>query len=141
VSEKSLRDGTNHGFLVPAKAVWCTTGSLALEPMQERLRAEANGEYWFEVERQNENSRSRRNVIYLTQRTSLNRLSPNGHRLKPAKRLSLRQESSLNRSARTQLSTENQGDRLKINLTVYAELPSVLRRNSAVIETIVRFTA
>jgi hypothetical protein len=34
VSEKSLRNGGNHGFLVPVKAVLRTTGSLALEPMQ-----------------------------------------------------------------------------------------------------------
>src|ERR1039457_5364890 len=44
VSEKSLRNGANEGYLVPAKAVWRSTGSLALKPMQERLRAEANGD-------------------------------------------------------------------------------------------------
>jgi hypothetical protein len=45
VSEKSLRNGGNHGFLVPAKAMSRTTGSLALEPMQKRSRAEAMGVY------------------------------------------------------------------------------------------------
>jgi hypothetical protein len=43
VSEKSLRNGANHGFLVPAKAVWRTTGSLALEPMQKKI---ASGGKW-----------------------------------------------------------------------------------------------
>ena len=43
MSEKSLRNGANHGFLVPAKAVSRTTGSLAMEPMHKRSRAEANG--------------------------------------------------------------------------------------------------
>ncbi len=43
MSEKSLRHGANHGLLVLAKAVWRTTGALALEPMQkerERRRME-----------------------------------------------------------------------------------------------------
>jgi hypothetical protein len=46
VCEKSLRNGGNHGFLVPAKAISRTTGSLALELMQKRSRAEAMGVYW-----------------------------------------------------------------------------------------------
>jgi hypothetical protein len=46
VSEKSLRNGANHGFLVPARAVSRTTEALALEPMQkdrERRRMEHIG--------------------------------------------------------------------------------------------------
>jgi len=40
-----------NGFLAPAKAVWRTTGSLALEPRQERLRAEANGDILVRIRR------------------------------------------------------------------------------------------
>src|ERR1035438_7710209 len=36
VSEKSLRNGANHGLLVPAKALPVASGSLALERMQKR---------------------------------------------------------------------------------------------------------
>jgi len=41
VSEESLQNVANHGFLVPAKALPGTPGPLALEWMQGRSRAEA----------------------------------------------------------------------------------------------------
>jgi hypothetical protein len=40
---KSLRNGTNDGLWVPAKALLGTPGSLAFEWMQRRWRAEATG--------------------------------------------------------------------------------------------------
>jgi hypothetical protein len=43
VSEKSLRNGANHGLLVLAKALPGASGSLALERMQKRSPADANG--------------------------------------------------------------------------------------------------
>ena len=43
VSEKSLRNGASHGFLVPAKALPGTPGALGLKRIQKRSRAEANG--------------------------------------------------------------------------------------------------
>jgi hypothetical protein len=46
VSEKSLRNGANHGFLVPARAVSRTTGDLALEPMQKDRERRRMGVYW-----------------------------------------------------------------------------------------------
>jgi len=43
VSEKSLRNRANHGLLVLAKALPGASGSLALERMQKRSPADANG--------------------------------------------------------------------------------------------------
>ena len=43
VSVKSLRNGANDGFLVPAKALPGTPGALGLKRIQKRSRAEANG--------------------------------------------------------------------------------------------------
>jgi len=60
VSEKALRNGANHSFWVPANAVWRTAGSLALEPMQEILRAEANGDKLFRSRKARRKFRSRR---------------------------------------------------------------------------------
>src|ERR1035441_4506164 len=43
VSEKSLRNGANHGLLVLAKDLPGASGSLALERMQKKIAAAANG--------------------------------------------------------------------------------------------------
>jgi hypothetical protein len=43
VSEKSLRNRANHGLLILAKALPGASGSLALERMQKRSPADANG--------------------------------------------------------------------------------------------------
>ena len=43
VSEKSLRNGANHGLLVLAKALSGASGSLALERMQKKIAAAATG--------------------------------------------------------------------------------------------------
>ncbi len=45
MSEKSLRNGANHGFWVPAKALPSASGSLTLEPMRKRSRAEQSEIY------------------------------------------------------------------------------------------------
>jgi hypothetical protein len=41
VSEKSLRNGANHGLLVLAKALPGASGSLTLERMQKKIAAAA----------------------------------------------------------------------------------------------------
>jgi hypothetical protein len=43
LTEKSLRNGANHGFLVPAKALPGASGSLALERMRKKIAAAAIG--------------------------------------------------------------------------------------------------
>jgi hypothetical protein len=43
VSEKSLRNGANHGLLVLAKALPGASGSSALERMQKKIAAAATG--------------------------------------------------------------------------------------------------
>ena len=60
MSRKALRNRANDDFLVPAKEVWRTTGSLALEPMQERLRAEANGDILVRIRRAKQKFRIKR---------------------------------------------------------------------------------
>ena len=56
VSEKSLRNGANHGFLVPAKALPSASGSLALERMQKKTAAAAIGGILPASKKQNGNS-------------------------------------------------------------------------------------
>jgi hypothetical protein len=56
---KSLRNGANHGLLVLAKAVWRTTGALALEPMQKERERGRMGVYWLPAERQNAEIRAK----------------------------------------------------------------------------------
>jgi hypothetical protein len=43
MSEKSLRNGANHGLLVLTKALPGASGSLALEQMQKKIAAAATG--------------------------------------------------------------------------------------------------
>jgi hypothetical protein len=43
MSEKSLRNGENHGLMVLAKALPGASGSLALEGMQKRIAAAVTG--------------------------------------------------------------------------------------------------
>ena len=56
VSEKSLRNGANHGLLVLAKALPGASGPLALERMQKKIAAAATGGILSSLEKQNGNS-------------------------------------------------------------------------------------
>jgi hypothetical protein len=56
VSEKSLRNGANHGLLVLAKALPGASGSLALERMQKKIAAAATGGILSSPGKQNGNS-------------------------------------------------------------------------------------
>jgi hypothetical protein len=56
VSEKSLRNGENHGLLVLAKALPGASGSWALEGMQKRIAAAATGGILSSLGKQNGNS-------------------------------------------------------------------------------------
>ena len=58
MSEKSLRNGANHGLLVPANALPGASGSLALEGMQKRIAAAATGGILSSPGKQNGNSGS-----------------------------------------------------------------------------------
>jgi len=56
VSEKSLRNGANHGLLVLAKALPGASGPLALERMQKKIAAAATGGILSSLGKQNGNS-------------------------------------------------------------------------------------
>jgi hypothetical protein len=56
VSEKSLRNGANHGLLVLAKALPGASGFLALERMQKKIAAAATGDILSPPGKQNGNS-------------------------------------------------------------------------------------
>jgi len=56
VSEKSLRNGANHGLWVLAKTLPGASGSLALERMQKKVAAAATGGILSPPGKQNENS-------------------------------------------------------------------------------------
>jgi uncharacterized protein (DUF58 family) len=55
LSERSLRNGANHGLLVPAKALPGASGSLALERMQKKIAAAATGSILSPPGKQNGN--------------------------------------------------------------------------------------
>jgi len=55
VSEKSLRNGANHGLLVLAKALPGASGSLALERMQKKIAAAETGDILSSPGKQNGN--------------------------------------------------------------------------------------
>jgi hypothetical protein len=56
VSEKVLRNGANHGFLVPEATQPGTPGALGWKRMQQDRDRRQIGIYWFAAERQNGNS-------------------------------------------------------------------------------------
>ena len=58
MSEKSLRNGANHGLLVLAKALPGASGSLALERMQKKIAAAATGGILLSPGKPNGNSGS-----------------------------------------------------------------------------------
>jgi hypothetical protein len=62
VSEKSLRNGANHGLSVLAKALPGASGSLALERMQKKIAAAATGDILSPPGKQNGNSGSYRMI-------------------------------------------------------------------------------
>jgi len=55
MSEKSLRNGANHGLLVLAKALPGASGSLALERMQKKIAAAPTGSILSPPGKQNGN--------------------------------------------------------------------------------------